>query len=217
MEPAVRSPGDARRRLQSGRATEFQTRCSRGRDRPVGAALASHSRALAAVALEPDLWRLQPRRVESDTDMEAYVALALREQQAGESLPFVIVEQTQGLVIGSTRFMDIAMQHRRLEIGASWITPAYQRTGANLEAKLLLLSHAFEVLDMQKVVLKTETLNTQSRAAILGLGAVEEGTFRRQFLADDGRPRDMIYFSILDEEWPNARDRIRKRLARHRT
>ena len=179
--------------------------------------LASHSRALAAVGLEPDLWQLQPRRIESATDMEAYVALALREQQAGESLPFVIVEQPRGQVIGSTRFMDIAMQHRRLEIGASWITSAYQRTGANLEAKLLLLTHAFEVLRMQKVVLKTETLNTRSRAAILGLGAVEEGTFRRQFLADNGRARDMIYFAILDEEWPKARDRIRERLARHRT
>lgn len=176
-----------------------------------------HSRDLAAVGIEPDLWKLQPRRIESAADMEVYVALALREQQAGESLPFVIVKQPQGKVIGSTRFMDIATQHRRLEIGASWLTSAYQRTGANLEAKLLLLAHAFEVLHMQKVVLKTETLNTQSRAAILGLGAIEEGTFRRQFLADDGRPRDMIYFSILDEEWPKSRDRIRERLARHQT
>jgi N-acetyltransferase len=149
--------------------------------------------------------------------MDAYVALALREEKAGESLPFVIVERSGGQVIGSTRFMDIATPHRRLEIGASWITSSYQRTGANLEAKLLLLAHAFEVLQMQKVVLKTETLNTKSRAAILGLGAVEEGTFRRQFLADDGRPRDMIYFAILDEEWPKASDRIRERLTRHRT
>lgn len=168
-----------------------------------------------AVGLEPALWRLQPRRIETATDMEAYVALALQEQQAGASLPFVIVKQASGQVIGSTRFMDIAPEHRRLEIGASWLTPAHQRTGANLEAKLLLLTHAFDVLRMQKVVLKTETLNTQSRAAILGLGAVEEGTFRRQLLADDGRPRDMIYFSILDNEWPNARQLIRERLARH--
>jgi RimJ/RimL family protein N-acetyltransferase len=147
--------------------------------------------------------------------MEAYVALALQEQQAGASLPFIIVKRASGQVIGSTRFMDIAPEHRRLEIGASWLTPTHQRTGANLEAKLLLLTHAFDVLRMQKVVLKTETLNTQSRAAILGLGAVEEGTFRRQLLADDGRPRDMIYFSILDNEWPNARQLIRERLARH--
>ena len=116
------------------------------------------------------------------------MALALQEQQAGASLPFIIVKRASGQVIGSTRFMDIAPEHRRLEIGASWLTSTHQRTGANLEAKLLLLTHAFDVLRMQKVVLKTETLNTQSRAAILGLGAVEEGTFRRQLLADDGRP-----------------------------
>ena len=178
--------------------------------------VASHSRELAAVGLEADLWRLQPRRIETAADMEGYVALALQEQQVGESLPFVVVQQTRGQVIGSTRYMDIAPQHRRLEIGASWITSADQRTGANLEAKLLLLTHAFESLQMQKVVLKTETLNTQSQTAILGLGAVEEGTFRRQFLADDGRPRTMVYFSILDDEWPEARRRIRERLARHR-
>ena len=177
--------------------------------------MASHSRDLAAVGLEPDLWQLQPMMIETTADMEAYVAQALQERQAGESLPFVIVEQPQGRVIGSTRFMDIAPQHRRLEIGASWITAAYQRTGANLEAKLLLLTHAFEVLNMQKVVLKTETLNTQSRAAILGLGAVEEGTFRRHLLADNGRSRDMIYFSILDDDWPKVHRRIRERLARH--
>ncbi len=179
--------------------------------------LASHSGALAAVGLEPELWQLQPRRIESAAEMEAYVALALREQQAGESLPFVIVLRSSGQVIGSTRFMEIATEHRRLEIGASWITSSYQRTGANLEAKLLLLTHAFELLQMQKVVLKTETLNTRSRAAILGLGAVEEGTFRRQFLVDNGRPRDMVYFAILEEQWPKARDRIRERLSRHRS
>jgi len=179
--------------------------------------LASHTRDLAAVGLEPALWQLQPRRIETAADMEAYVGLALQEQQAGQSLPFVIVQQPQGKVIGSTRFMDIAWQHRRVEIGASWITSAHQRTGANVEAKLLLLSHAFEVLRMQKVVLKTETLNTASREAILALGAVEEGTFRRHLLAHDGRPRDMVYFSILADEWPQAHRRIRERLARHRT
>lgn len=169
------------------------------------------------MGLEPDLWQLQPKTIVTGADMEAYVALALQEQQSGESLPFVIIEQTRRQVIGSTRFMDIAPKHRRLEIGATWITSAYQRTGANLEAKLLLLSHAFDVLHMQKVVLKTETLNTRSRAAILGLGTVEEGTLRRQFLADSGRPRDMVYFSLLDDEWPQARRRISERLARHQT
>ena len=91
---------------------------------------------------------------------------------------------------------------------------ANQRTGANIEAKLLLLTHAIDVLGVQKVVLKTETLNEQSRRAILALGATKEGVLRRQFLADTGRARDMVYFSVLDDEWPAVRDRLLARLAR---
>jgi RimJ/RimL family protein N-acetyltransferase len=148
--------------------------------------------------------------------MVVYVDLALREQTEGRSLPFVILRQPEGLVIGSTRFMEIALEHRRLEIGATWITRDFQRTGANLEAKLLLLSHAFEILGVQKVVFKTEVLNEQSRRAIGALGAVEEGTFRKHLLTDDGRSRDMMYFSILDDEWPKIRERLVNRLSRHR-
>jgi len=118
-------------------------------------------------------------------------------------------------VIGSTRYMDIALPHRRLEIGSTWLAPSAQRTGANVEAKRLLLAHAFDVLGMQKVVFKTEVLNTQSRTAILALGAVEEGIFRKQLISATGRPRDMIYFSILDTEWPSVRARLEQRLARY--
>jgi RimJ/RimL family protein N-acetyltransferase len=111
--------------------------------------------------------------------------------------------------------MDIALPHRRLEIGATWLAPWAQRTGANVEAKLLLLAHAFDTLGMQKVVFKTETLNTQSRSAILALGAVEEGIFRKHLVAEGGRARDMVYFSLLDTEWPVVKARLRERLARH--
>lgn len=173
-----------------------------------------HASELAAVGLDPALWRLQPSMVDSLEDMEAYVASGLRDQEQGLSLCFVIVSQRTGTVIGTTRFMDIALVHKRLEIGATWITSAHQRTGANVEAKLLLLAHAFDVVGVQKVVLKTETLNEQSRRAILALGATEEGTLRRQFLADTGRPRDMVYFSVFDDEWPAVRDRLLGRLAR---
>lgn len=176
--------------------------------------LATHAAHLAAVGLDPELWRLQPKVIASLADMEAYVASALEDQRRGESLCFVVVSQHTGGVIGTTRFMDIAPAHRRVEIGWTWITSAHQRTGANVEAKLLLLTHAFDVLGVQKVVLKTETLNEQSRRAILALGATQEGTFRRQFLAEDGRARDMMYFSILDSEWPAVRDRLTARLTR---
>jgi RimJ/RimL family protein N-acetyltransferase len=170
---------------------------------------------LAAIGLHPELWRLQPRAIASVADMRDYVEQALADQARGISQPFVILRRSDNTVLGSTRYMDIALEHRRLEIGATWLTPAAQRTGANVECKLLLLSHAFDTMAVQKVVFKTETLNTQSRTAILALGAVEEGTFRRHLIAEDGRMRDMVYFSILDTEWPSARSRLQARLARY--
>ncbi len=176
--------------------------------------LAAHAPQLAAIGLDPELWRLQPKAITCLDDMEAYVASALEDQRRGLSLCFVLVSHRTGAVIGTTRFMDIALAHKRVEIGSTWITSAHQRTGANVEAKLLLLTHTFDVMGVQKVVLKTETLNEQSRRAILALGATEEGTLRRQFLADSGRARDMVYFSILDNEWPAVRDRLLARLAR---
>jgi N-acetyltransferase len=119
--------------------------------------------------------------------------------------------------LGSTRFMDIAVAHRRLEIGATWLTPAAQRTGANIEAKLLLLTEAFERLRIQKVVFKTETLNEQSQRAIRALGAVEEGIFRQQFISESGRARDMIYFAIFAESWTETKTRLQERLERYRS
>lgn len=173
-----------------------------------------HTERLTRVGLHPSLWTLQPRPVKTLDDMRGYVAMALEEQARGQSLPFAVVHGPTGMVVGSTRYMDIALPHRRLEIGATWYTPAYQRSGVNVESKLLLLTHAFETLGMQKVVLKTETLNKQSRTAILALGAREEGTFVRQFIADDGRKRDMAYFAIFDDMWPAVKRHLQDRLRR---
>ena len=176
----------------------------------------SHRNELALIARDPRLWEFQPRALTTPDDVDRYVDLALAEQGRGLALPFVVVRRRDRRIIGSTRFMDVASEHRRVEIGATWLEPDSQRTGANVEAKLLLLAHAFEVLGVQKVVLKTEALNSQSRRAILALGAVEEGTLRRHLLADSGRPRDMVYFSILESEWPAVRARNEARVARHR-
>lgn len=171
-----------------------------------------HTGPLARVGLVPELWRLQPAPIESEADMRRYVQAAMDDQARGVSLPFAMLEPATGQVMGSTRYMDIALPHRRLEIGATWLAPAFQRSGANTEAKLLLLAHAFEALNMQKVVLKTEVLNTQSRAAIARIGAVEEGVFRKHLIAASGRARDMVYFSILDAEWPGVKSRLAARL-----
>ncbi|HYL94080.1 MAG TPA: GNAT family protein [Alphaproteobacteria bacterium] len=167
-----------------------------------------HLPALVCVGLEPELWRLQPTHIRSAEDMKVYVEKALEEQRQGASLPFVIVHLASKQVIGSTRYMEIAPAHRRLEIGSTWLTSSHQRTGANTETKLLLLTHAFETLSVIRVVLKTDALNQQSRRAILRIGAVEEGTFRKHLIADSGRVRDMVYFSILDTEWPAVKAKL---------
>jgi RimJ/RimL family protein N-acetyltransferase len=167
-----------------------------------------HAPRLALVGLDPELWRLQPAPVASPEDMLGYVEKALEDERRGVSLPFAIVDRSSEQVIGSTRYMEIAPEHRRLEIGATWLGPAFQRTGANTEAKLRLLTHAFETLGVIRVVLKTEALNERSRRAIERLGAVEEGTFRKHLLALSGRPRDMVYYAILDTEWPSVKSRL---------
>jgi RimJ/RimL family protein N-acetyltransferase len=172
-----------------------------------------HVDELTEVGLFPELWSLQPRIVRTVDDMRAYVGLALTEALNGTALPFVIVDRASGRLIGSTRYMDIQPEHRRLEIGATWLTPAHQRTKANTEAKLLLLTHAFETLGAQRVVLKTDMLNTQSQRAMERIGAVREGIFRKHLIAETGRVRDMVYYAILDDEWPGVKQRLTSKLA----
>ena len=172
-----------------------------------------HALALAAVGLYPELWHLQPAPIASEDDMRNYVQTALDDQQRGVGLPFVIVDVQSEQVIGSTRYMEITLAHFRLEIGATWLTPAHQRSRANTEAKLLLLGHAFEHLGIKRVVFKTELINEPSRKALARIGAVEEGTFRQHLYAVSGRPRDMVYFSILAQEWPSVKAKLTASLA----
>ncbi len=172
-----------------------------------------HVTALAEVGLDPSLWTFVPTKVRTAADMARYVAAALAEQAAGRAVPFATVEAATGRVIGSTRFGNLAPEHRRAEIGWTWVAPAWQRTAANTEAKLLMLTHAFATWGCLRVELKTSARNTRSRAAILRLGALEEGTLRSHMVEDDGTVRDTVYFSILQAEWPGVRARLEARLA----
>jgi N-acetyltransferase len=168
-----------------------------------------HADALARVGLDPELWRWIPSAVFSAAEMHEYVARALAEQARGVSLPFVIVDQVTDQLIGSTRYGNIDCANRRVEIGWTWLTRAFQRTAANSEAKLLLLTHAFETLRVNRVELKTDALNARSRAAIARIGATEEGTFRKHVVIErTGRVRDTVYFSIIDSEWPDVKERL---------
>lgn len=167
-----------------------------------------HVDALARVGLEPDLWRWIPTAVTNAQEMREYVLKALDERARGISMPFVIADRPSDRVIGSTRYANIDGDNRRLEIGWTWLTSAHQRSGANTEAKLLLLTHAFETLGAIRVELKTDALNEQSRKAIVRIGAVEEGTFRKHIITHTGRVRDTVYFSILDTEWPRVKAKL---------
>jgi N-acetyltransferase len=171
-----------------------------------------HVAPLYAVASDPELWRWTVSRIASVDDMRAYVESALEAQQAGTALPFVTTDGATGEVIGSTRFGNIDLDNRRAEIGWTWLRRDRQRTGCNTEAKLLMLRHAFDVLGCIRVELKTDALNEQSRAAILGIGAVEEGILRSHMVTASGRLRDSVYYSILDREWPAVRARLEERL-----
>ena len=175
---------------------------------------ASHAEPLADVGLDPALWRWIPTPVGTRADMHRYVETALEEQQRGVSLPFAVVDRDSGRPIGSTRYGNIEPAHRRLEIGWTWLAASHQRTRANTEAKFLLLGHAFDVLGANRVELKTDALNEQSRRAILRLGAVQEGIFRKHIVCASGRVRDTVYFSILDTEWPAVRAGLQARLDR---
>jgi RimJ/RimL family protein N-acetyltransferase len=172
-----------------------------------------HLDGLCAVGLDPEIWRLTIARVDSRSAMERYVAQALAEQRAGTALPFATVLQTSGEVIGSTRFHSPAPEHRRVEIGWTWLGRAWQRTGANTEAKYLMLRHAFEQWRCMRVEFKTSTLNQRSRAALRRIGAVEEGVLRRHMINEDGTVRDSVYFSILLEEWPSVKLRLQRMMS----
>ena len=152
------------------------------------------------------------RSVQTAEQMAEYVETALKDQANGTALPFVQIEKTTGRVIGSTRYANIDRRHHRVEIGWSWIGQPWQRTVVNTESKYLLLRHAFETLGCMRVELKTDSLNAKSRAAILRIGAREEGTFRKHMITSNGRIRHTVYFSIVDAEWPEVRSRLELKL-----
>jgi RimJ/RimL family protein N-acetyltransferase len=159
-----------------------------------------------------DIFQWIPYRMQAREDFQVLVEKAFGEQERGESVVFATVERSSGRVIGSTRFMNIDRVNRRVEIGSTWIAPAWQRTAVNTEAKYLMLRHAFEVWNCFRVELKTDALNLKSRNAILRIGAKEEGTLRRHVLTWTGRVRDSVYFSILDSEWPEVKGALEQKL-----
>ncbi len=157
---------------------------------------------LAPLALgEPDLYRFMSAVIRNEEDLYRFVAEGIRDREAGKSIPFVVIDKQHDAVAGATRFGNLEQRHKRVEIGWTWIGSAFQGTGLNKAMKYLMLEHAFEVMGMNRVEIKTNACNLRSRRAIESIGGQFEGIFRHHMVNDDGSLRDTVYYSILKEEW----------------
>ena len=159
------------------------------------------------------LWEIPVTSVPGPEDLPQFFADAETAFKQGRELAFATVDSTGGRVIGSTRFRMIEAAHRRVEIGFTFIAAGFQRTAVNTEAKLLMLGHAFDVWNVNRVEFLTDVLNTKSRNAIERIGARQEGILRSHMVMRDGRIRDSVIFSILREEWPAVKGQLTARLA----
>ena len=167
-----------------------------------------HHQALCEVGLDPELWKITMTLILTPEDMSNYIETALKWQQEGTALPFVIIEKASNKAVGSTRFGNIDKANRRMEIGWTWIARPWQQTAINTETKYLLLTHAFEALRCMRVEFKTDVINERSRNALLRIGAKEEGIFRNHMITPTGRIRNSVYFSIIDSEWPDVKQKL---------
>jgi N-acetyltransferase len=173
-----------------------------------------HEAALTAAASDGELWKLWYTFVAPPGQMRAYIdtALGMRDHQGAH--PFAVIDTKTGDIVGSTRYFNVDETNRRLEIGHTWYASRMQKTALNTEAKLLLLTHAFERLDAIAVEFRTHFMNHASRAAIARLGAKQDGILRNHQIGRDGVLRDTVVFSIIQSEWPAVRANLKFRLGR---
>jgi RimJ/RimL family protein N-acetyltransferase len=174
-----------------------------------------HAEDLRAAVADGDLWRTWYTSVPAPAQVEAEIDRRLAEHEAGRMVPFAVRDRPTGRVVGATTFMNIDPGNRRVEIGHTFLARSAQRSGINTESKLLMLSHAFEAWQCIAVEFRTHWHNLQSRAAIAGLGAKQDGVLRNHAIGRDGTLRDTVVFSIIASEWPAVRLGLAERLRRH--
>ena len=168
-----------------------------------------HADGVRAAAADEQIWRFMVT-----TDVERWLADAFAEQQSGARIQFAVLRD--GAVVGSTSYMSLAPEHLRLEIGSTWMSPSTWGSGANVEAKFLLLRHAFEVLGCRRVEFKTEARNERARAALAALPAQFEGIHRKHMLVRGGERRDSAWYAVVDDEWPEVKATLESRLRKAR-
>jgi RimJ/RimL family protein N-acetyltransferase len=177
---------------------------------------AKHEAALRGAAADGELWRLWYTSVAPPDRIGEYIARALDMRERLGAMPFAVRQNATGDVVGCTRYFNVDAANRRLEIGHTWYSKRVQRTAINTECKLLLLTHAFDVLRCIAVEFRTHWFNHASRVAIERLGAKQDGVLRNHQLLADGSKRDTVVFSIIDGEWPAVRQHLKFQLARPR-
>lgn len=171
-----------------------------------------HCAQLAEASQADELWRWMPMKLQSEEAVRGWVAIGDGWLAAGSGLLFATIDSESNRVTGSTGFLNASPGDRRVEIGATWVEPSFQRTATNTEAKLLMMQHAFETWGCGRVEFKTDAQNQKSRAALERIGAREEGVLRAHMVMPDGRVRDSVYFSVLASEWPAVRAALEQRL-----
>jgi len=174
-----------------------------------------HKEALVEAATDGELWELWFTSVPNSESITDYISTALEQKTKGLALPFVVIEKSNGKVVGSTRFCNADPTNKRVEIGYTWYGKSYQKTPCNTECKLLLLAHAFESLDAIAVEFRTSWHNQASRAAIARLGAKQDGVLRNHQKMPNGGYRDTVVFSIINIEWLSVKESLEFKLSTH--
>lgn len=161
-----------------------------------------HYNDLLPIAMEREIWEFTSADVKTEADFRKYFNQALLERETGNSYPFAIYDKAAGFFAGCTRYGNISLPNKRVEIGWTWYKPELQRTGINKACKFLLLEYGFKELELNRIELKTSLLNIKSQGAMLKIGAVKEGILRRHMIAENGTVRDTVFFSFIKEDWP---------------
>ncbi|MEW6732043.1 MAG: GNAT family protein [Acidobacteriota bacterium] len=167
-----------------------------------------HASGLSVAAAYPEIWRWMPFALQSEEQMRGFINTVVKMAETKTALPFTIISKITGDPVGATGYWYIEPHHRRLDIGASWVTPKWQRSAVNTEAKYLLLRHAFEEWQCLRVGFTVDSLNEKSCIALKRIGAKEEGVLRNHMVQPDGRKRHSICFSVIDTEWPEVKARL---------
>ena len=170
----------------------------------------------SVMANDASLWTYFSMLLNDSTELERWVDIALAEREEGKRIPFTIIEKASGNTCGSTSFGSISLFDKRIEIGWSWLGKPYQGTGINFHAKFSLLSYAFDVLQWERVEIKTDNGNERAKQGLIKIGAKEEGVLRSHTQMPMNRRRDSVYFSILKNEWPGIRNSIFKSITSFR-